>query len=106
MKQAPRPVPLASPLCDPSAPMAKPNPKQILRVAGNYLKAHPEEIWRVVKGVASQRIGVPMDALRYLVSEFATGEKAQEARINRGRQHRPAHLQEPRAQGARGLRLR
>jgi hypothetical protein len=56
--------------------MPKPNPKELLRVAGNYLKAHPEEIWRAAKGVAGQRIGVPMDALRYLVREFATGEKA------------------------------
>lgn len=56
--------------------MPKPNPKELLRVAGNYLKAHPEEIWRAVKGVAGLRIGVPMDTLRYLVREFATGEKA------------------------------
>lgn len=56
--------------------MPKPNPKELLRVAGNYLKAHPEEIWRLVKGVAGLRAGVPMDALRYLVREFATGEKA------------------------------
>ena len=56
--------------------MPKPNPKELLRVAGNYLKAHPEEIWRAVKGVAGSRIGVPMDALRYLVREMATGEKA------------------------------
>jgi hypothetical protein len=56
--------------------MPKPNPKQLLRDAGNYLKAHPEEIWRVMKGVAGLRFGLPMDALRYLVREFATGEKA------------------------------
>ncbi len=56
--------------------MPKPNPKQLLRDAGNYLKAHPEELWRVVKGVAGLRFGLPMDALRYLVREFATGEKA------------------------------
>jgi len=56
--------------------MPKPNPKQLLRDAGNYLKAHPEEIWRVVKGAAGLRFGLPMDALRYLIREFATGEKA------------------------------
>ena len=56
--------------------MPKPNPKELLRVAGNYLKAHPEEIWRAVKGAVGSRIGVPMDALRYLVRELATGEKA------------------------------
>lgn len=56
--------------------MPKPNPKELLRVAGNYLRAHPEEIWRAVKGIVGQRVGVPMDALRYLVRELATGEKA------------------------------
>jgi hypothetical protein len=56
--------------------MPKPNPKELLRVAGNYLKAHPEEIWRAMKGAAGLRFGVPMDTLRYLVREFATGEKA------------------------------
>jgi hypothetical protein len=56
--------------------MPKPNPKQLLREAGNYLKAHPEEIWRAVKGAAGLRFGVPMDALRYLIREFATGDKA------------------------------
>ena len=56
--------------------MPKPNPKQLLRDAGNYLKSHPEELWRVVKGVAGLRFGLPMDALRYLVREFVTGEKA------------------------------
>ena len=56
--------------------MPKPNPKQLLRVAGNYLKSHPEEIWRAVKGAAGLRFGLPMDALRYLIRELATGEKA------------------------------
>ena len=56
--------------------MPKPNPKQLLRDAGNYLKSHPEEIWRAVKGAAGLRFGLPMDALRYLIRELATGEKA------------------------------
>ncbi|MFO0591730.1 MAG: hypothetical protein U0441_29555 [Polyangiaceae bacterium] len=56
--------------------MPKPNPKQLLRVAGNYLKSHPEEIWRAVKGATGLRFGLPMDALRYLIRELATGEKA------------------------------
>lgn len=56
--------------------MPKPNPKQLLRDAGNYLKAHPEEIWRVMKGAAGLRFGLPMDALRYLIREFAVGDKA------------------------------
>lgn len=56
--------------------MAKANPKELLRVAGNYLKSHPEEIWRAVKGAFGLRVGVPMDSLRYLVRELATGDKA------------------------------
>ena len=64
-------LPFPGGLCDPHAPMPKPNPKQLLRVAGNYLKSHPEEIWRAVKGAAGLRFGLPMDALRYLIRELA-----------------------------------
>jgi hypothetical protein len=56
--------------------MPKPNPKAILRDAGEYLKRHPEEIWRAVKGAAGLRFGVPIDALRYLAREFGGGKKA------------------------------
>lgn len=56
--------------------MPKPDPKQLLRVAGDYLKSHPEELWRAVKGAVGLRFGVPIDALRYLAREFAVGDKA------------------------------
>lgn len=56
--------------------MPKPNPKALLRDAGNYLKRHPEEIVRVIKGAFGLRFGVPIDALRYLIREFAQGKKA------------------------------
>ncbi len=56
--------------------MPKPSPKVLLNVATNYLKVHPEEILRVVKGALGLRVGVPLDALRYLVAEFAVGKKA------------------------------
>jgi hypothetical protein len=50
--------------------MAKPDPRVLLRTAGNYLKEHPEEIFRAVRGALGLRLGVPMDALRYLIREF------------------------------------
>ena len=56
--------------------MPKPNPKLILRDAGEYLKQHPEEIWRAVRGALGLRFGLPMDALRYLAREFGGGKKA------------------------------
>ncbi|HVY45539.1 MAG TPA: hypothetical protein VHB21_06645 [Minicystis sp.] len=56
--------------------MPKPNPKAILRDASEYLKQHPEEIWRAVRGAVGLRFGVPIDALRYLAREFGGGKKA------------------------------
>lgn len=57
-------------------PMAKPNPKIILRAAGDYIKEHPEELLRALKGFFGLRFGVPMDALRYLARELGGGKKA------------------------------
>lgn len=56
--------------------MSKPNPKALLRQAGNYLKEHPEEIVRALRGAVGLRVGVPIDALRYLAREFGGGKKA------------------------------
>jgi hypothetical protein len=56
--------------------MPKPDPKALLREATNYLKHHPEEILRVLRGALALRLGVPMDALRFLVREFGGGPKA------------------------------
>jgi hypothetical protein len=56
--------------------MPKPNPKVLLSAAASYLRSHPEELVRAVKGAAGLRVGVPLDALRYLVRELATGKKA------------------------------
>ncbi|MCC6523551.1 MAG: hypothetical protein IT373_12915 [Polyangiaceae bacterium] len=56
--------------------MPKPNPKVLLRTAAAYLKTHPEEIARAVKGAFGLRFGLPLDALRYMVREFAQGPKA------------------------------
>jgi hypothetical protein len=56
--------------------MPKPNPKLVLRTAGTYLKEHPEEILRALRGAVGLRFGVPIDALRYLAREFGGGKKA------------------------------
>lgn len=56
--------------------MPRPSPKVLLSAATSYLKMHPEEIVRAVKGVFGLRMGVPLDALRYLVEQFVVGKKA------------------------------
>jgi hypothetical protein len=56
--------------------MPKPNPRLILREAGTYLRDHPEEIFRALRGALGLRFGVPIDALRYLAREFGGGKKA------------------------------
>jgi hypothetical protein len=56
--------------------MPKPNPKVMLRNAGTYLKEHPEEILRALRGALGLRFGVPIDALRYLARELGGGKKA------------------------------
>ena len=56
--------------------MPKIDPKVLLRTATTYLKEHPEEILRLLRGALGLRVGVPMDALRYLVRELGGGAKA------------------------------
>jgi len=56
--------------------MSRPNPQLILRQASTYLREHPEEIVRALKGAIGLRFGVPIDALRYLIREFGNGKKA------------------------------
>jgi hypothetical protein len=56
--------------------MAKPNAKVLLQKAGSYLKEHPEEIVRALRGAFGLRFGVPIDALRYLARELGGGKKA------------------------------
>ncbi|MBM4376707.1 MAG: hypothetical protein FJ095_16615 [Deltaproteobacteria bacterium] len=53
-----------------------PNPKVLVSAAASYLRSHPDELARVVRSAAGLRIGIPLDALRYLVRELATGKKA------------------------------
>jgi hypothetical protein len=56
--------------------MPKPNPKVLVAAAAGYLRSHPDELVRVVRSAAGLRLGIPLDALRYLVRELATGKKA------------------------------
>jgi hypothetical protein len=56
--------------------MPKIDPKVLANRATQYLKEHPEEILRILKGALGLRFGVPMDALRYFAKEFGGGKKA------------------------------
>jgi hypothetical protein len=52
-----------------------PDKKEILSAAGGYLKQHPDEIVRALRNAAGLRIGVPLEALRWLASR-AKGKRA------------------------------
>jgi hypothetical protein len=56
--------------------MAKPNPKVLVKTAARYLREHPEEIVRALRGLAGLRVGVPLDALRYFAAEFGANKRA------------------------------
>lgn len=56
--------------------MARPDKKAILQAARDYLRDHPEELLRALRGLLGLRMGVPLDALRYLARELAGGKKA------------------------------
>ncbi len=63
--------------CEASAPtMPKIDPKALARLATDYLRQHPEEILRALRGALSLRFGVPMDTVRYFAREFGGGPKA------------------------------
>jgi hypothetical protein len=56
--------------------MSKLDPKALAFLATDYLKQHPEELLRIVRGALSLRFGVPMDAVRYFAREFGGGARA------------------------------
>jgi hypothetical protein len=62
--------------------MAKPNAKVILGAAKEYLRRHPEEIGRALKGALGLRVGVPLDSLRYFAREFAPAGKIRDVVID------------------------
>ncbi|MEZ4227006.1 MAG: hypothetical protein R3B13_39065 [Polyangiaceae bacterium] len=47
-----------------------PDKKAMALAATSYLANHPEEILRVVKNAVGMRVGVPLDALRWLASQL------------------------------------
>lgn len=55
--------------------MARPDVKAILSAAKSYLKEHPEELVRALRGALGLRVGVPLDALRYFARELTGGNK-------------------------------
>jgi hypothetical protein len=52
-----------------------PDKKAIVEALGGYLKRHPEEFLRVVRNALALRVGVPLDALRWLAGQ-AKGRNA------------------------------
>ncbi len=56
--------------------MPRPDRKAIVNAAKNYLREHPEEILRALKGALGLRLGLPLDALRYIARELTGGKKA------------------------------
>jgi hypothetical protein len=55
--------------------MVRPNPRALLRAARDYVKEHPDELVRAARNALKLRVGVPLDALRYVVREFVGGPK-------------------------------
>jgi hypothetical protein len=56
--------------------MPKPNPKVLVKAAADYLRRHPEEVVRLLKSALGLRLGIPLDALRYLADKLGQGPKA------------------------------
>ena len=56
-------------------PATMPDKKAIIEAAGSYLRQHPQEVLRAGRNAVTLRVGLPLDALRWLASQ-ATGKKA------------------------------
>jgi hypothetical protein len=52
--------------------------KQALEAAGGYLRRHPQEISRVVWNLLGLRVGVPLDAVRWLLERVARSGKVKD----------------------------
>ena len=52
-----------------------PNRKAMLQAAGGYVRRHPEELLRALRNVIGMRVGLPLDALRWLAGQ-ANGKRA------------------------------
>ncbi len=55
--------------------------RAVLEAAGEYLRKHPEEIGRAVRGALGLRIGVPLVALRWLTKQLLADKEDTEVRF-------------------------
>jgi hypothetical protein len=51
------------------------------RAIRDYMKRHPEELARGIRGLAGLRLGVPLDAFRWLGQQAERSGKAQDVRV-------------------------
>jgi len=55
--------------------------REIAGAVGNYLKEHPEELWRLLRNALALRFGVPLAALRWLAVKGAGKKAPQDVRL-------------------------
>jgi len=58
-----------------------PDKKAIIEAAGAYLKQHPAELLRAVRNAVALRVGLPLDALRWLASQPASQKAPKDVQI-------------------------
>jgi hypothetical protein len=51
------------------------NLAEMLGAAGGYLREHPDELVRVARNAIARRVGVPLDALRWVAGELKRGPR-------------------------------
>ena len=56
-------------------------PREVFRSAGRYLRAHPDELSRVLRGLIAFRFGLPIDAFRWLAEQTVDPEKVEGVEI-------------------------
>ena len=57
------------------------DPRSVLQTAGRYLRSHPDEIRRALRNALGLRLGLPLDAFRWLASELMRGEAPMELEL-------------------------
>ncbi len=58
-----------------------PDKKAIIEAAGGYLKQHPQELLRAARNAVALRVGLPLDALRWLASQAGGPKGPQDVQI-------------------------
>ena len=59
-----------------ASPMAKLDPKQLLRAGARYLREHPGVLGKVVFNAAALKVTVPLDVLRFFAGKLGEGKKS------------------------------